>query len=121
MLFFEIRIHMENSIPKVNIFTPSYGCTGRGELYNHYYQQGRKIRLEDLEDLGYRLTARHLVINIELKLFELLQINSSKNVKCCFLAPGHRLSGVIICNAFHEHKALLRSSIKNYRRQEMTG
>jgi len=106
---------MENSLHKVNLFTPASDVIPTGEPYDHYYQHGRKIRPEELEDLGYRLTARHLVINIELKLFELLQINSSKNAKYCFLAPGHRLSGVIVANAFHEHKALLRSLTKRLR------
>jgi hypothetical protein len=79
-------------------------------FYQHCFDQGKKIKPDELEDLGYRLTARYLVINAEIKLYELLPINSSKAAKHCFLSPDPRLIGVMVSNTFHEHKALLQSA-----------
>jgi hypothetical protein len=59
----------------------------------------------ELESIGYRLTGRHVVIGNKYKLFELLPINSSFRASHSFLAPNHRVSGVVIPRTFNEHKA----------------
>ena len=74
-------------------------------IYQDYHSRGEKIRPEDLERFGYRLTARHIVISGGYKLYELLSVNSSNNATQSFLAPSHRLPGVIIPMTFNEHKA----------------
>ena len=75
-----------------------------GAMYHRYYNDGEKIRPEELETYGYRLTARHINIGLY-KVFELLPIGSAYSASYSFLAPNHRVSGVIITRKFTEHKA----------------
>lgn len=72
--------------------------------YHHYYSHGEKIRPEELENYGYRLTVRHIIIG-GYKVFELLPIGSAYSASNSFIAPNHRMSGVIIPRKFTEHKA----------------
>ncbi|HWB60504.1 MAG TPA: hypothetical protein VG733_13495 [Chthoniobacteraceae bacterium] len=72
--------------------------------YHNFYSEGNKIRPEELENHGYRLTARHIVIG-GYKVFELLPMDSAHGASSSFLAPSHRSSGVIIPRKFTEHKA----------------
>ena len=74
-------------------------------MYHRYYMEGEKIRPEDLDQFGYRLTARHITIGREYRIFELLPVRSAYGASYSFLSPGHRDSGVIIPRSFNEHKA----------------
>ncbi len=73
--------------------------------YHEYYLGGERVRPLELEKIGYRLTGRHVVIGNKFKLFELLPINSAFRASHSFLAPNHRVSGVVIPRTFNEHKA----------------
>jgi hypothetical protein len=74
-------------------------------IYRDSYLHGTKISPAELEKFGYRLTARHLSVGSGYKLFELLPINGSHDASQSFLAPNHRLPGVIVPRTFNEHKS----------------
>jgi hypothetical protein len=80
-------------------------------IYSHHYEQNEKIRPEKLEKFGFRLTARFADVGLRYKLFELLPLSSAQPAEVCFLAPDHKLHGVIVPDPFHEHKARLRRFI----------
>ena len=81
--------------------------------YDHCYQNGEKIVPLDLEELGYRLTARFVVVDDQYKLFELLPSESSRPARKCFLASDNRSHGVIVNGTFNEHKVISNSSKLN--------
>jgi hypothetical protein len=98
---------------KITHFNPSFpteegiaqGSDQSIAIYHEYYLHGERIRPMELEDIGYRLTGRHVVIGDKYKLFELLPIDSAFRASHSFLAPNHRVSGVVIKRTFNEHKA----------------
>jgi hypothetical protein len=77
-------------------------------IYSHHYEPNERIRPEKLERFGFRLTARYADVGHGYKLFELLPLASAQQAEVCFLAPDHKLQGVIVPDSFHEHKARLR-------------
>ena len=83
------------------------GSDQSGAIYHEYYLHGEKIIPLELEDAGYRLTGRFVVVDNRYKLFELLPIDSSFRASHSFLAPNFRSYGVVIRRTFNEHKAEL--------------
>jgi hypothetical protein len=81
-----------------------------GLAYHEDYRLGEKIAVLDLEERGYRLTSRFVVVNNEYKIFELLPLDDLRPAQKCFLALNGKLPGVIVDGAFNEHKAVLNSS-----------
>lgn len=78
-------------------------------FYSGYYESGDKIKPEALTKLGYRFTARFLIIAGKYKLFELLPLKSDQPADACFLTEvvTSRFRGVIVPDPFHEHRAAL--------------
>lgn len=78
-------------------------------LYIRAYENGKIIRTSELEDFGYRFTARYIVVTPLYKLFELLPIDSSRPANACFMTEDPKLGGVIVSYPFQEHKARLQT------------
>lgn len=78
-------------------------------LYHRLFSIGQKVWPQELERLGYRLTARWVTITDHYKIFELLPLGSAHSAGFCFLSPSHRAHGVVIDNSFSEHKAAVSS------------
>jgi hypothetical protein len=81
--------------------------------YDRLFRTGDKIKPLNLDRCGYRLTARYVNAGGKYKIFELLPIDSAHEAEVSFLTPDIKLHGVIIANAYHEHKARLKISLPN--------
>lgn len=92
-----------------NAFIPMK--SGDAEIfYNPLYDNGEKVRSENIASLGYRFTARFISIGDKYKLFELLPLRSDRPAEVCFLTLNSiKQRGVIIHDPFHEHRSMLMS------------
>lgn len=78
-------------------------------FYTEFYAHGKRIRTIELDEFGYRYTARHIAVTPVFNLYELLPLDSSRQANACFLSADPKLGGVIVPYPFQEHKARVKT------------